>query len=129
MSDEASRKMALRLARRIGCSGAHQNAKGEWLPCGTEEELTKISMEAESAPAGKKNDEPPCIGCKGGTDRRRQGAGHKKRWERFRERGIAGIDTLADGSLVSAPAAKELRQGVERQRFSLRNTTDTPKHN
>ena len=102
--DPTTRKNVLRLARRIGCQGAHQNDKGEWLPCGTEEELQKISKNAEThLPRGLKT-EPPCIGCKDGKiSRAKQGERHKKRWEKFRERDVAGIDTLPDGGLVSAP--------------------------
>ena len=48
--------------------------------------------------------EPPCLGCKDGKpERNRRGKNHRKNWQKLRERGIAGIDTLADGSLASTP--------------------------
>lgn len=119
--DPTTRKNVLRLARRIGCQGAHQNDKGEWLPCGTEEELQKISKNAEThLPRGLKT-EPPCIGCKDGKiSRAKQGERHKKRWEKFRERDVAGIDTLPDGGLVSAPiGSKSLFSKESRKRVVL----------
>ena len=48
--------------------------------------------------------EPPCLGCKDAKpDRKRRGKNHRKNWQKLRERGIAGIDTLPDGSLASTP--------------------------
>lgn len=48
--------------------------------------------------------EPPCLGCKDAKpERTRRGKNHRKNWQKLRERGIAGIDILADGSLASTP--------------------------
>lgn len=36
----ATRKQAMRVARMLGCYGAHQDADGRWMPCSTHEEMT-----------------------------------------------------------------------------------------
>ena len=36
----ATRKQAMRVARMLGCYGAHQDADGRWMPCATHEEMT-----------------------------------------------------------------------------------------
>jgi hypothetical protein len=38
---------ALKMAKNIGCSGAHEDSKGNWMPCSSTEELEKISNAAE----------------------------------------------------------------------------------
>jgi hypothetical protein len=91
---------AEKLASAIGCSGAHQDADGKWLPCATEEEMQKLSTEAEpeKKPAGfydKKEGKP-----------KRKKRGKRKRyvndgWENLRQRAPLGFDTLPDGGLVS----------------------------
>jgi hypothetical protein len=91
---------AEKLASSIGCSGSHQDADGKWLPCATEEEMQKISMDAEpdKKPVGfydKKEGKP-----------KRKKRGKRKRyindeWENLRQRAPLGFDTLPDGSLVS----------------------------
>lgn len=114
MSKKATtRADALRLARRIGCEGAHQNDEGQWMPCGSHEELTRISSAAE-----EKTDEPPCIGCDGKAERKKRGADQKKRWEKLRERGVMGIDTLDGGGLVSGgKSAASMNARPERVRL------------
>jgi hypothetical protein len=91
---------AEKLATAIGCSGSHQDADGKWLPCATEDEMQKLSMEAEpdKKPVGfydKKEGKP-----------KRKKRGKRKRyindeWENLRQRAPLGFDTLPDGSLVS----------------------------
>lgn len=91
---------AEKLAAAIGCSGVHQDANGKWLPCATEEEMQKLSMDAEPGkkPVGfydKKEGKP-----------KRKKRGKRKRyvndeWENLRQRSTLGFDTLPDGSLVS----------------------------
>ena len=102
---------AEKLATAIGCSGAHQNEDGKWLPCATEEEMQKLSNEAEpeKKPVGfydKKEGKP-----------KRKKRGKRKRytgdnWENLRERPILGFDSLPGGGIVSgnnppAPAVGE----------------------
>lgn len=40
------RQQALRVARLIGCSGAHETENG-WMPCGSHDKLVEVSMAAE----------------------------------------------------------------------------------
>jgi hypothetical protein len=37
-----TRRQAMRVARMIGCSGAHQDEAGNWLPCPTPDALSEI---------------------------------------------------------------------------------------
>lgn len=38
--NNATRKQAMRVARMLGCYGAHQNSDGKWMPCNSHEEMT-----------------------------------------------------------------------------------------
>lgn len=122
MKSKNDRKSAARLARLIGCSGAHQNEDGVWMPCGSHEELAKISKDAETKIPKNltKTEEPPCLGCKGNKpERSRRGSSQKKRWEKLRESGVSGINTLEGGGLTSAPiAVKRLEKWGFRAIFS-----------
>lgn len=91
---------ALRLAKDIGCAGAHQDKDGNWMPCASMEELERISNIAETSkwrtvvPDGKS------------SEKRTRGKNKKRRrdgWENLGEKPIRGIATLADGSIVSSP--------------------------
>jgi hypothetical protein len=90
---------ALRLAKDIGCSGAHQGKDGNWMPCESMEELERISNIAETSkwrtvvPRYKSSERR----IKGKNKRRRN-----KDWENLTEAPIRGIATLADGGLVSS---------------------------
>lgn len=77
------------------------------MPCSSHDELIEVSNRAEtSIPKNLEKSEPPCLGCKDAKpDRSRQGSSYRKRWNKFRERGVSGIDTLEGGGLVSAPVA------------------------
>ena len=78
---------ALRLARRLGCEGAHQMEDGNWLPCSTHAELEKsIKGNKETFPKSPQK-QPPLLNGE-------------------RERGISGIDTLDGGGLVSLKSLK-----------------------
>jgi hypothetical protein len=91
---------AEKLASSIGCSGAHKDENGKWLPCATEEELQKLSTEAEpeKKPVGfydKKEGKP-----------KRKKRGKRKRyvndeWENLRQRAPLGFDSLPGGGIVS----------------------------
>lgn len=93
---------ALRLARRLGCEGAHQMEDGSWLPCSTHAKL-----EETIAKTGGTSSKPsaPKTPMKNGE----------------RERGIAGIDTLDGGGLVSL---KSLKIGQQIEKY-----LSTPKEN
>lgn len=89
---------AVRLARRLGCEGAHQLDDGSWAPCATPEALTTVV---------------------------REGADGYKKWKREqsslkngdRERGVAGIDSLPGGGLVSGKSA--LSRAIDEYRNAL----------
>jgi hypothetical protein len=91
---------AEKLAKAIGCSGAHQDSEGKWLPCASEEEMQRLSSEAEpeKKPAGfydKKEGKP-----------KRKKRGKRKRyvndeWENLRQRAPLGFDSLQGGGIVS----------------------------
>lgn len=92
---------ALRLAKEIGCSGAHKDNKGNWIPCSSPEELDRISNAAETSKW--RNVVPGYKFSKGrtkGKNKRRK----RDDWENLTEAPIRGIATLEDGSLVSSPS-------------------------
>ena len=99
-----TRRQAMRVARMIGCSGAHQDETGNWLPCPNPNALSEIIG------SGKK--ELP--------KRKRRGRGgvRPNGYERLIERGITGIDTLPGGGLVSAPVGMKAARGGRSGRLS-----------
>jgi hypothetical protein len=94
---EDPKMMAQRMARYMGCSGVHQNENGVWMPCSSPEELNKISDAAE--PEKKSFQKEP-------LPKRKKRGKRSTGWEKLRERGILGIDTLPGGGLVSAGVGK-----------------------
>ena len=44
---KVSREQALRVARQLGCRGAHENENGDWMPCGSMEEFVAIQKGKE----------------------------------------------------------------------------------
>lgn len=90
---------ALRLAKDIGCSGAHKDKDGNWMPCSSMDELERISNLAETpkwrtvVPGYKSSKER----TRGRNKRRR-----RDDWEDLEEMPIRGIATLSDGSIVSS---------------------------
>ena len=76
------------VARYIGCSGAHQDDNGNWLPCANSETMNRISEEAY----GKKSDEK--------QRRKRRLRKVQAGYEPLGERGVTSIDTLSTGGLV-----------------------------
>lgn len=78
---------ALKVARYLGCRGAHQDESGTWFPCADAETMNRISNEAEPKSAQSKK-----------KKRRRY---VKPGYEPLGERGVLGIDTLSGGGLVS----------------------------
>lgn len=116
-----SREAAAKVARMIGCRGAHE-VDGEWMPCATHEELMKISSAAEPKKKDAKGDcgcGGPCCDDEKGI-RKRQGPKHRKRWENLIERGVAGIETLEGGGLAS----KELSDRQQAIYDDLEQTVD-----
>lgn len=92
-----TRRQAMRVARMIGCSGAHQHPDGTWMPCATHEQLTER--------IGKGEDE------KGLGRRKRRGRKKPKQdgYEELIERGVFGIETMPGGGLVSGKSARKAR--------------------
>lgn len=105
------RRTATRLSRTMGCEGAHKAPGAEdggWHPCESPEALrTLIRKGARGYRAWKerqsktkvktvivRNRDPRKL-------RKRRHIGKPKKWEKLNERGVAGIDTLPGGGLVS----------------------------
>ena len=91
----ASKAAALRLAKRMGCTGAHQHPDGKWMPCSTMEEYEKLK---KTQPDSEKSG----IEIIESRRRYRNSKGRNKRngWEKLGERGLTSIDTISGGGLV-----------------------------
>jgi hypothetical protein len=85
MDTEEERENVQRMNSYLGCRGTHRNSQGRLMPCSSEESLMRISNRAEPDKKARK--------------RRRR----NDEFEKFRQRGVRGIDTLPGGGLVSAP--------------------------
>jgi len=48
MNDDDRKKQVLKIARYMGCRGAHKNEKGEWMPCADMQTLQRLSNDAEN---------------------------------------------------------------------------------
>lgn len=83
-----TREDALKVARYLGCSGAHQDESGTWFPCANAETMNRISSEAEPKSAERR---------KRGKRRRFVQDGY----EPLGSRGVLGIDTIPGVGLVS----------------------------
>ena len=93
-----SRRQAMRVARMIGCSGAHQHPDGTWMPCSTHEQMVERIGRTDDSKGLKKR-------------RKRRGRNNPAPdgWEDLMEGPILGIDTLPGGGLVSAKSARKAR--------------------
>lgn len=94
-SETNSKTFALRAAQWIGCSGAHKNEEGKWMPCGSHSELMRISGAAEPRKKTALSDLEENI-------KKRNKKGKKKVWENLRETTPLGLGTLTTGGIVSA---------------------------
>jgi predicted ABC-type ATPase len=96
-SGAASKAAALRRAKELGCSGAHQHPNGGWMACETHEEYERLEQEQEEKSVLSKMRD-----FQGVRDRkgRKKKAKNKKNWEKLGERGVVSIDTISAG-LVS----------------------------
>lgn len=83
-----TRVEALKIARYLGCSGAHETESG-WMPCSNHQTLMKISNQAEKSLNSVRK-----------SKRKKKGK-RSDGWEELTESPVVSIDTLADGSLVS----------------------------
>lgn len=121
------RAQALKMARLIGCEGAHEGPDGAWMPCRSHEELLRVS---EAAAPGKKS----------AADRReeRRVARRRKKpkrtrpdgFERLNERPVMGVEALPGGGLVGVSSgafgAKGARREVRRARRDRLAATVAP---
>lgn len=103
-----TRRQALRMAQRLGCSGAHQEGEA-WMPCATHDELLKIVNDINAID----EKDADCIPCAQAAEvkalmrKKRNKKGQKPgQFEELGEHGVAGIDTLNGGGLVSKPIIK-----------------------
>jgi len=94
-SETNSKAFALRIAQNIGCTGAHKK-DGKWMPCSTMEELQEISASAEPKKKTALVEVEERF-------KRRSRKGKKRQWENLGQRGVAGIDAMENGGIVSAP--------------------------
>lgn len=91
---------ALKLASLIGCSGAHQNDKGKWMPCATMEEMIEVSNRAEKyVPKKMKSDDEV---AKEKVVKKRRRKTRRDDFEKLGESGISSIESI-DAGLVSGP--------------------------
>lgn len=98
-----SKAQAMRMAEAMGCNGIHRGKDGSWMPCGSMEEMQRISKLAEDSRwqetlPEKKNEDVLLAG----RSRRKR---NRQQWEKLNERPVSSIQTLGDGSLVSGPAS------------------------
>jgi hypothetical protein len=98
-----SKAQAMRMAEAMGCTGIYRGKDGSWMPCGSMEEMQRISKLAEDsrwqeALPEKKNEDVLLAG----RSRRKR---NRQQWEKLNERPVSSIQTLGDGSLVSGPAS------------------------
>ena len=100
-SPAKAKTLALRLAQDIGCSGAHKDSKGRWMPCASTEEMERISNVAETS---RWRSVVP--GAKEAGTKRNVGKNKRKRrsdgWENLTEAPIQGIGSLEGGGIVSS---------------------------
>lgn len=89
---------ALMMAREMGCSGAHKDKDGNWMPCSSMDELERLSNIAETSKWRT------VVASERKAAGRTTGKKKKKRnsdWENLRELPIQGIETIDGGGLVS----------------------------
>ena len=91
-----SKLLAIRQAVQIGCSGAHQNVNGDWMPCSSVKQYMAVT-EPMSVKSRMSLDEMRDRASK----RKKKGRKRKGGWEKLRERRLLGIGTTSSGSLVS----------------------------
>lgn len=97
MEDSLVEKIAaVRRATEIGCYGAHQVPGGRWLPCSSTKQFLTLTSGIDVKSRISIDDMENWSSIRKAKGRKR-----KKRWEKLRERRILGIDSLANGGLVS----------------------------
>jgi predicted ABC-type ATPase len=89
---------ALRDAESLGCFGAHQNHDGSWLPCQSFAEY-KTAIAKRNGVSRITEDDL----INWNSRRKKKGKKNRGKFEKLKEGGIIGIQTLPSGGLVSAP--------------------------
>ena len=108
--EPVSKEQAQEVAKMVGCSGVHQDGDGNWLPCASEEELTRLSNLGETSKWKEK-----AFAFNRKRKRRKRNDG----WEELDEKPIRGITAIPGVGIVSAVsgeagmAAKAERIGPE----------------
>lgn len=105
MEKEKTKKVdALKVAAMIGCSGAHKNENGEWLPCSSPKILDRISNAAESDSWLKNYKKSGYKVLDVIKKPRKMGKRRRMRdnWEKLNERPIRGITGLPGVGIVTA---------------------------
>ena len=97
-SETAKKAQALREAAKLGCTGAHRHPDGTWMACSTMEEYERLTNGEKEKSALDLVEETQKIRSQKGRSRKRK---NKRQWDKLRERGVVGIDTLPGGGLVS----------------------------
>lgn len=95
-----TKEEAIKIASFVGCSGAHMDKDGDWMPCSSPAILQRISADAE--PKKKAAVEEFSVNSRLSQKKRGKRKFRGAGYEKLRERGIRGIDTMPDGSLTSA---------------------------
>lgn len=91
-----SKLLAIRQAAQIGCSGAHQNHHGEWIPCSSIKQYMSMTE-----PMSVKSRTTILEMEKRSSRRKKKGRKRRKRWENLRERGVGGINSTPGVGLTS----------------------------
>lgn len=104
-NEKVKKAQALRMAKEMGCSGAHKDSKGNWLPCSSREEMITRSNIAETekwrqvVPRVQKSDSVAVVNKKRVKGRRKK---RRDEWEELGEKPIGGIEHIEGAGLVSA---------------------------
>ena len=103
----AAKMRALREAKKLGCSGAHQTDDGKWRPCASAEKLRSLR------PIGHPNRASMSVSPK--TTRSQMGSNNiQRQWEPLGSRGVVAIDTITGGGLVSGVVGKAYQPAAPR---------------
>lgn len=85
---------ALREAQKLGCSGAHKNSDGRWMPCSSQAKLTEVAPHIALRTRSTISQNRSQRALKGSNK-------IKKQWENLGERGVLNLSNLSGGGLVS----------------------------
>lgn len=88
--------LAIRQASQIGCSGAHLNPHGEWIPCSSVKQYMSLTQ-----PMSVKSRTTILEMERRSSRRKKKGKRKRKRWENLRERGVGGITSTSGVGLSS----------------------------